>query len=140
MARITVEDCLAHERNRFALVQLAAKRTKQLLHGGKVLIPDARGNKAVVVSLREIADGLVYLMSHEELRKRSEDAALKQKEALADRANALLGSVSGGSVDPRADGKTTDGKTLSTTEQSSSVARDNLAQDELSEPLSPNAA
>ncbi|MFO0003208.1 MAG: DNA-directed RNA polymerase subunit omega, partial [bacterium] len=33
MARITVEDCLTQENNRFALVQLASKRTKQLLQG-----------------------------------------------------------------------------------------------------------
>ena len=33
MARVTVEDCLEHEENRFALVILAARRTRQLLKG-----------------------------------------------------------------------------------------------------------
>jgi DNA-directed RNA polymerase omega subunit len=33
MARITVEDCLRQAKNRFALVILAAQRTRQLLKG-----------------------------------------------------------------------------------------------------------
>lgn len=67
MARITVEDCLTRENNRFALVQLAAKRTKQILQGSKILINDPRANKAVVTSLREIADGKVRFMTPEEI-------------------------------------------------------------------------
>lgn len=68
MARITVEDCLQEENNRFALVQLASKRTKQILSGSKTLLKDTRGNKPVVVSLREIAEGKVKFMSDEEAR------------------------------------------------------------------------
>jgi DNA-directed RNA polymerase subunit omega len=57
MARVTVEDCLEHEENRFALVLLAANRTRQLMKGGQPLV---RGNnKSAVMSLREIADGKV---------------------------------------------------------------------------------
>ncbi len=66
MARITVEDCLVKENNRFALVQLASKRTKQLLQGSQPLITEHRDNKSVVVSLREIADGKVRFMTAEE--------------------------------------------------------------------------
>ena len=58
MARITVEDCLENESNRFSLVRLAARRAKQLL-SGKPPVTDTRGNKAVVSALREIADGKV---------------------------------------------------------------------------------
>ncbi len=58
MARITVEDCLENETNRFSLVRLAARRAKQLL-AGKPPVTDTRGNKAVVSALREIADGKV---------------------------------------------------------------------------------
>ncbi len=59
MARVTVEDCLDKEENRFALVVLAANRTRQLMKGAKPLI-DARGrNKAAVLALREIAAGKV---------------------------------------------------------------------------------
>ena len=58
MARITVEDCLKQEKNRFVLVRLASKRAKQLL-SGKTPVADTRGNKAIVSALREIADGKV---------------------------------------------------------------------------------
>ena len=58
MARITVEDCLETETNRFALVKLAALRAKDLL-SGKSPVTDTKGNKAVVSALREIADGKV---------------------------------------------------------------------------------
>jgi DNA-directed RNA polymerase subunit omega len=58
MARITIEDCLKKEENRFALVHLAAKRVRQLLKGAKPLV-NAPENKEVVVALREIAAGKV---------------------------------------------------------------------------------
>ena len=58
MARITVEDCLIKEPNRFALVKLASLRAKQLL-SGQATVSDSRGNKAIVSALREIADGKV---------------------------------------------------------------------------------
>lgn len=55
MARVTVEDCLTKVPNRFALVHLASKRTKQILKGSKPQV-DAPNNKAAVVALREIAE------------------------------------------------------------------------------------
>lgn len=58
MARITVEDCLKNERNRFSLVLLASRRAKQLLQG-RTAVTDTKGNKAIVSALREIADGKV---------------------------------------------------------------------------------
>ena len=58
MARITIEDCLEKEENRFALVHLTAKRVRQLLKGSKPLV-NAPENKEVVVALREIAAGKV---------------------------------------------------------------------------------
>lgn len=78
MARITVEDCLTKETNRFALVLLAAKRTKQILHGSKMLIADLK-NKAVVNSLREIAAGKVRFMTDEE-RVQAEELRIQQEE------------------------------------------------------------
>lgn len=88
MARITVEDCLREENNRFALVQLAAKRTKQLLHGSRPVIEDPRGNKSVVMALREIASGKVRFMNEDELReaeaREAEEAKLQaEREAAA---------------------------------------------------------
>lgn len=54
MARVTVEDCLEHEENRFALVVLAAQRTRELMKGAPALV--ASKNRPAVTALREIAD------------------------------------------------------------------------------------
>ena len=60
MARVTVEDCLDREENRFALVVLAAARTRQIMKGARVLIDAHRHrNKPSVLALREIAAGKV---------------------------------------------------------------------------------
>jgi DNA-directed RNA polymerase subunit omega len=56
MARVTVEDCLERVENRFALVVLASKRTKELKRGAPLLVRD-RNNREVVMALREIAAG-----------------------------------------------------------------------------------
>lgn len=58
MARVTVEDCLEHEENRFALVILAARRTRQIIKGAPALVYSR--NKPIVTALREIADKRVY--------------------------------------------------------------------------------
>lgn len=58
MARVTVEDCLEREENRFALVILASHRTRQLMKGGSALVHSK--NKAAVTALREIAAGHVH--------------------------------------------------------------------------------
>ena len=58
MARVTVEDCLEREENRFALVILAARRTRQLMKGAGPLVHSK--NKAAVTALREIAAGKVH--------------------------------------------------------------------------------
>ena len=58
MVRVTVEDCLEREENRFALVVLAAHRTRQLMKGASPLVHSK--NKAAVTALREIAAGRVH--------------------------------------------------------------------------------
>jgi DNA-directed RNA polymerase subunit omega len=57
VARLTVEDCLAREGNRFALVLLAAIRAKQLAHGAVPRV--VSHNRVAVLALREIAAGRV---------------------------------------------------------------------------------
>lgn len=59
MARVTVEDCLKVVPNRFLLVIVGAKRTKQLYKGGQPLIENKSDNKKVVLALREVASGLI---------------------------------------------------------------------------------
>jgi len=58
MARITIEDRMEHVPNRFHLVRMASIRAKQLKKGALPLL-SADDNKVVVMSLREIAAGLV---------------------------------------------------------------------------------
>ena len=59
MARVTVEDCLEKVDNRFALIQLAFQRVKQMRAGAAPLVQSK--NKEIVVALREIAAGQVTL-------------------------------------------------------------------------------
>lgn len=59
MARVTVEDCLEQIPNRFLLVMVASKRSKQLYKGGAPLIENKAENKKIVVALREVAAGKV---------------------------------------------------------------------------------
>jgi DNA-directed RNA polymerase subunit omega len=58
MARVTVEDCLEREENRFALVVLASSRTRTIMKGGTPLVHSK--NKPAVTALREIAAGKVH--------------------------------------------------------------------------------
>jgi len=58
MARVTVEDCLSLVDNRFALVLLATKRTRQVMAGALPIV-EATKNKPPVLALREIATGKV---------------------------------------------------------------------------------
>ena len=58
MARVTVEDCLDNVENRFELVLVAAKRTRQLMMGADPLVPEDR-DKLTVIALREIAEGMI---------------------------------------------------------------------------------
>ena len=53
MARVTVEDCLEHEENRFALVILASHRARLLMKGAPALVTSK--NREAVTALREIA-------------------------------------------------------------------------------------
>ncbi len=59
MARITVEDCLDNVDNRFQLVMLATRRARQIGSGRVDPLVDAENDKATVIALREIAEGLV---------------------------------------------------------------------------------
>ena len=58
MARITVEDCVERIINRFELVLIATKRARQVARGAAPLVEE-ENDKATVIALREIADGLI---------------------------------------------------------------------------------
>ena len=57
MARVTVEDCLENVANRFELVMVASKRSRQLATGGKEPMVQEESDKPTVIALREIAEG-----------------------------------------------------------------------------------
>lgn len=58
MARITIEDCLRRVDNRFLLVNMVAKRVRQIREGSDYLVSSPK-NEDIVVSLREVAAGKV---------------------------------------------------------------------------------
>jgi DNA-directed RNA polymerase subunit omega len=73
VARITIEDCLKRVKNRFLLVNLAAKRVRQIREGSEYLVSSPK-NEDIVVSLREIAAGKVTMKDdQEEIEKEKEE-------------------------------------------------------------------
>ncbi len=60
MARVTVEDCVERIPNRFELVMLAAKRSREVSSGSSITV-ERDNDKNPVVALREIADETVSI-------------------------------------------------------------------------------
>jgi DNA-directed RNA polymerase subunit omega len=58
MARVTVEDCIERIPNRFDLVMVAAKRSRDVSSGAVITI-DRDNDKNPVVALREIAEEMI---------------------------------------------------------------------------------
>lgn len=56
MARVTVEDCLKEENNRFRLILAASQRARQIANGHQPLV-QGENDKATVIALREIEEG-----------------------------------------------------------------------------------
>jgi len=75
MARITVEDCMEMVENRFELVHLAARRSKQLIKGAKPLTKST--NREIVTSLREIAEKHVYFEKKESLETKEKEIPIQ---------------------------------------------------------------
>lgn len=84
MARITIEDCLRQIPNRFLLVNMVAKRVRQIREGSEYLVSSPK-NEDVVVSLREIAAGKLALKhgsDEEEIEETREISTLEEVESL----------------------------------------------------------
>jgi DNA-directed RNA polymerase subunit omega len=60
VARITIEDCIKKVPNRFLLVNMVAKRVRQIREGSEYLVRSPK-NEDIVVALREIAAGKIIL-------------------------------------------------------------------------------
>jgi DNA-directed RNA polymerase subunit omega len=70
MARVTVEDCLTKENNRFDLILRASKRAHQIANGSDPKVAREK-DKDTVLALREIAAGIFFdseLEEHKEPR------------------------------------------------------------------------
>jgi len=81
MARITVEDAVKVVGNRFDLILMASRRARQLAMQGKTPLVVPGQDKATVIALREIEEGLLTseLMDNQDLLEKRE----KQVEELA---------------------------------------------------------
>lgn len=55
MARVTVEDCLKKENNRFRLVLAASRRARQISNGHQPMVAE-ENDKPTVIALREIEE------------------------------------------------------------------------------------
>jgi DNA-directed RNA polymerase subunit omega len=82
MARVTVEDCLAHVDNRFDLVLLATKRARQLANGVEPTLPWDK-DKPTVMALREIADGRISNEVVQAAQKQIDETAAALEQRLA---------------------------------------------------------
>lgn len=59
MARVTVEDAVDKIGNRFDLILVAARRARQISVEGKDPLVEWENDKATVIALREIEEGLI---------------------------------------------------------------------------------
>ena len=67
MARVTIENCLKKESNRFKLVAAATKRVLELREKAPVLIDNTAKNSMAIVALREIAAGKIVIKKQAEV-------------------------------------------------------------------------
>ena len=95
MARITIEDCLEHVSDHFALIHLTAKRYRQLHNNNKPLVESK--NKPVVTALREIAAGKVIFRENVEQLMRDQALEINERRRRSQRLDAL---VNAGRLDP----------------------------------------
>jgi DNA-directed RNA polymerase subunit omega len=79
VARITIEDCLKRVQNRFLLVNMAAKRVRQIREGSEYLVSSPK-NEDIVVSLREIAAGKITIREDKEEEIKEEIVEKEEKE------------------------------------------------------------
>ena len=77
MARLTVEDCLKKEPNRFKLILKASKRARELERGAEAAVP-WDNDKTTVTALREIAEGVFEKPVVEQAEAATETAPVEE--------------------------------------------------------------
>jgi DNA-directed RNA polymerase subunit omega len=65
MKQAIIDDCLRKVDNRFELVMLVSYRVKQLKKRHRPLV-DVKDEKNILVSMREIAEGKVFIVNEEQ--------------------------------------------------------------------------
>ncbi len=77
MARVTVQDAVEKIGNRFDLVLVAARRARQMQVGGKDPLVPEENDKATVIALREIEEGLItnQILDVRDLQEQQEQEA-----------------------------------------------------------------
>lgn len=79
MARITIEDCMKRVPNRFLLVNMVAKRVRQIREGSEYLV-SAPKNEDIVIALREIAAGKIVIKNDKQEDNKVEKGNVDDKE------------------------------------------------------------
>lgn len=92
MARVTIEDCLEIEKNKYILSTLAFYRAHELLAGKEAMVED-ENDKKTVIALREIAERHVDTSVLEDMRYRTKMMEYRQKAMQQDQAVTSLGAV-----------------------------------------------
>ena len=105
MARITVEDCLKQIPNRFMLVNMVARRVRQIREGSEYLVNSPK-NEDVVVSLREIAAGKLTLGSASD----EENAGAIEGMTALEEVESMISENQDEDPDTESDGKKADAK------------------------------
>jgi DNA-directed RNA polymerase omega subunit len=62
MKQFIIEECLNKISNGFELVRLVSMRAKQLTKGRKQLVEN-KGEKGILASMREVAEGKVFFLN-----------------------------------------------------------------------------
>ncbi len=78
----TMENALEMYPNRFQLTMMAVARAKEINEGESPLIQDEDQAKPVVLALKEIAQGMTVLATHDEMSKIREAKRILRERAL----------------------------------------------------------
>lgn len=89
MARVTIEDCLEHVPDHFALIHLTAKRYRQLHKNNSKPLVESK-NKPIVTALREIAAGKVTFREDVEGTMRAQSQEINDRRRRSQRMDAIV--------------------------------------------------
>jgi len=78
----TMENALEMYPNRFQLTMMAVARAKEINEGESTLIQEEDQAKPVVLALKEIAQGMIVLATHDEMGKIREAKRILRERAL----------------------------------------------------------